>query len=196
MSKLKNISAKFDEKTITIYQGYNDKIADEALKTGTFGESFDLDRMSWIKTSFLWMMHRSGWGTKEGQERILSIEIFRDGFNEIISKAVLSKYRDKLGIYKTQNEWRHKLKISDVICQWDPDVDIYGTKIDRMAIQLGMRGNTLERYVKEYIYKINDISEDVFRWRKEIEKGNFETSLLPEEREYYISDDIKRNLGI
>ena len=31
--------------------------------------------MSWIKTSFLWMMHRSGWGTKENQERILQINI-------------------------------------------------------------------------------------------------------------------------
>ena len=36
-------------KTIRVYQAYNDKIADEAIKLGTFGEHFSLTRMTWIK---------------------------------------------------------------------------------------------------------------------------------------------------
>jgi hypothetical protein len=36
--------------------------------------------MTWIKPSFLWMMYRCGWATKPGQERVLAIQITREGF--------------------------------------------------------------------------------------------------------------------
>ena len=74
------IFAVFDEQTIRVYQAYNNTIADEAIKIGTFGDSFKLSRMTWIKPSFLWMMYRSGWGEKEGQNRILAIDMKRTGF--------------------------------------------------------------------------------------------------------------------
>ena len=54
----KNIYAVFDNKTIRVYQAYNNEIADEALKLGKFGSKFSLNRMTWIKPSFLWMMYR------------------------------------------------------------------------------------------------------------------------------------------
>lgn len=194
MSKLKNIIAKYDEKNIIVYQAYNNQIADEAVKKGTFGESFRLDRMSWIKPSFLWMMYRSGWGTKDGQERTLAIEISREGFNEIISQAVLSKYEPD--IYETTKEWKYKLKSSGVRCQWDPERNIHGNPIDRRAIQLGLRGIMLRKYVNEYIGKINDVSEKVSMWREQIKEGNFDISLLPKEEIYPVSDEIKNRLGM
>ena len=61
----RKIYAKYDDKTIRIYQAYNNKIADEAIKLGTFGEHFSLTRMTWIKPSFLWMMYRCGWTEKD-----------------------------------------------------------------------------------------------------------------------------------
>lgn len=70
-----HIRAVYDDKTIRIYQAYNNRIADEAIKNGTFGSSFNRNRMTWIKPSFLWMMYRSGWATKENQERILAIKL-------------------------------------------------------------------------------------------------------------------------
>ncbi|AMD95606.1 hypothetical protein AXF11_08495 [Leptotrichia sp. oral taxon 847] len=54
----RNIYAVFDDKTIRVYQAYNNEIADEALKLGRFGSKFSLNRMTWIKPSFLWMMYR------------------------------------------------------------------------------------------------------------------------------------------
>ena len=53
----RNIYAVFDDKTIRVYQAYNNEIADEALKLGKFGSKFSLTRMKWIKPSFLWMMN-------------------------------------------------------------------------------------------------------------------------------------------
>ena len=44
----RKIYAKYDDKTIRVYQAYNNVIADEAIKLGTFGEHFSLTRMTWI----------------------------------------------------------------------------------------------------------------------------------------------------
>lgn len=51
------------------------------------GPDYKFERMTWIKTNFLWMMYRSGWATKPGQNRILAIRISRDGFEEILANA-------------------------------------------------------------------------------------------------------------
>ena len=56
----KNIYAVYDAKTVRVYQAYSYKIADEIKRLGRFGENFKLERMTWIKPSFLWMMNRCG----------------------------------------------------------------------------------------------------------------------------------------
>ena len=76
------IRALYDAYTIRVYQAYSDAIADSALAHGRFvSPPFKMERMTWIKPSFLWMMYRAGWGLKdEGQKRILAIDITREGF--------------------------------------------------------------------------------------------------------------------
>ena len=69
------IRAAYSARTITVYQAYSPEIADQAVRAGTFVPPFSRDRMTWIKPSFGWMMHRAGWGAKPGQERILAVEI-------------------------------------------------------------------------------------------------------------------------
>ena len=69
----KEIRAFYTEDIIRVHQAYNKNITNEAIKKGTFGDSFKMDRMTWIKPSFLWMMYRCGWGIKENQEHILPI---------------------------------------------------------------------------------------------------------------------------
>lgn len=194
MQESKKVLAVFNNKTIRIYQAYNNKIADEALKIGTFGSNFKLERMTWIKPSFLWMMYRSGWGSKKDQERILAIDIFREGFDEILSNAVLSAYDAK--IYSTYEKWKEKLEDSEVICQWDPDRDIFGKPIDRRAIQLGLRGSIVKKYVKEWISKITDLTEYVHKLQKMIHEGCFSYELLPKEEEYPLDKNTSRILGI
>ena len=105
----RNIYAIYDDKTIRVYQAYNNEIADEALKLGKFGSKFSLTRMTWIKPSFLWMMYRSGWASKQGQERILAIDLKREGFDEIVKNAVLSSFREVSNLSK--EEWKEKLEL-------------------------------------------------------------------------------------
>lgn len=72
----RQVRAWYDAHTITLYQAYSAEITERALTAGTFVAPFKLDRMTWIKPSFLWMMYRSGWATKPGQERVLAIARF------------------------------------------------------------------------------------------------------------------------
>ena len=178
----RNIYAVFDDKTIRVYQAYNNEIADEALKLGKFGSKFSFNRMTWIKPSFLWMMCRSGWASKQGQERILAIDLKREGFDEIVKNAVLSSFREVSDLSK--EEWKEKLENSEVRCQWDPDRDIYGNPIGRRAIQLGIKGETVKKYVNEWIVNITDITEEVIEMREKIENGSFLDNLLPNEKKY------------
>lgn len=64
----KQIRARFDAQTIVVYQAFNDAIADAALEAQRFVRPFSLNRMTWVKPSFLWMMERCGWATKPNQE--------------------------------------------------------------------------------------------------------------------------------
>lgn len=181
---LHKIFAHYNADTIRVYQAYSDTIANEAVQLGTFGHSFKLERMTWIKPSFLWMMYRSGWGTKEGQNRVLAIDIKREGFDEILSQAVLSSFnKDVYGSYK---EWQDAVAQSQVRCQWDPERDIYGNPLDRRSIQLGLRGSVVRKYVNDWIVNITDYTETVAIIRERIRNKTFDNTLLPIETEYPI----------
>ncbi len=88
----RQIRALFDDSTITVYQAYSPEIAFAAATAGRFVPPFKVDRKTWIKPSFLWMMYRSGWATKPGQVPVLAMEITREGFEWARSHACLTHY--------------------------------------------------------------------------------------------------------
>jgi Domain of unknown function (DUF4291) len=73
------VRAHYTDETITVYQAYAPEIAEPAVRAGTPVPPCRRGRMTWIKPSFGWMMHRSGWAGKPGQERVLRIDITREG---------------------------------------------------------------------------------------------------------------------
>src|SRR5437763_2481561 len=114
----RHILAQFDDESVVIYQAYRPEIGHFAARNGYFGGAFSLDRMSWIKPNFLWMMFRSGWGTKEGQEITLAVQLRRTGFDEILRLAVHSSYAPE--VYASLVDWKARLAESPVRLQWDP----------------------------------------------------------------------------
>ena len=76
----RHVLAQYDDEIIVVYQAYRPSIANHAVKNQAFGGDFSFNRMSWIKPNFLWMMCRSGWASKPGQEHVLAIRMLRDGF--------------------------------------------------------------------------------------------------------------------
>ncbi len=181
----KEIRAFYTEDTVRVYQAYNKVIADEAVKNGTFGSSFKLDRMTWIKPSFLWMMYRCGWGTKENQEHILAIDLKREAFDYIVQNAIISTYDDNMGI--SHEEWKEQIKTSEIRCQWDPERDLFGNPLEYRSIQLGLRGTAVQKYVNDWIISIEDITEYVMKLREQKSRGMDINSLLPTERIYSVN---------
>ena len=183
----KEIRAVYTDGTVRVYQAYSADIAAEAVKRGTFGPKFKMDRMTWIKPSFLWMMYRSGWGTKENQEHILAMDISRDSFEFLVRNAVLSSYDET--VCKSREEWRERVRHSDIRCQWDPERDIHGRALEDRSIQIGIRGEWVKKYVNEWIVRLTDITEYVCSLRKKKDMGQDISGLLPDEKVYCFLDD-------
>ena len=181
-----HILAQFDKDSIVVYQAYNSSIGKFAAQHNYFGGEFLFGRMSWIKPSFLWMMYRSGWGTKDNQEAILAIWIKRSAFDNILANTVPSSYIPDL--YPSREEWQQAVKHSDVRLQWDPDYDPCQKPIERKAIQLGMRGKILARYAKDDILHIEEISEFVHQQYPNRLVRNQENLLIPSQSVYPIDD--------
>ncbi|KAF0449302.1 DUF4291 domain-containing protein [Gigaspora margarita] len=152
--------------------------------------------MTWIKPNFAWMMYRSGWATKTNQERILAIKITLQGFNTILSNAIASSYGQVKNIFISKDDWNLALKTSDVRLQWDPDHDLIGRKLNRRAIQLGIRGKFLEQYSKEWIQSIEDITEFVKEQHKFVVEEKFDQVMTPFEIVYNVPKDLRERIGL
>ena len=108
-----HILANFDQKTIVVYQALSPEIAEYAAKHDQFGgPNYSETRMTWIKTSFLWVMYKSGWATKQNQTRIVAIHVRREGFDEILRCATEGKGAQER---KTQGNYCYNLSICYVI---------------------------------------------------------------------------------
>lgn len=177
----RHILAQYDDKSIIVYQAYRPSIGLFAEEHQFFGGDFNYSRMSWIKTNFLWMMYRSGWGTKPNQEITLAIKIKRDFFDRLLEQAVISSY--EVSDHITREEWKLAINRSDVRLQWDPDHGPTGEKLQRKAIQLGLRGAVLREYGQHAILSIENISNFVHEQRKNVH-GKFESLRTPRERVY------------
>ena len=194
MNYTREVIGRYDKETIRVYQAYNQKIAAEAVKLQTFGDSFNVNRMTWIKPSFLWMMYRSGWATKKDQEFILAIDVYREVFDSFLAQAVLTS-PDSSAF--SGEEWKQKFAETSVYVQWDPDKGIKGTPIDRDAIQMGIKGEAVQKYLKEGIHRITDITNDVKKWNTMRKNGKLSLKDLPVEKIYPVNDkNIRKRLGM
>jgi hypothetical protein len=190
------IRADYDDRSIIVYQAYRYEIATAAVAAGRFVAPFSLNRMTWIKPSFLWMMERCGWASKPGQERVLAIRISRAGWEEALSQATLTTYEPQVaGDY---DAWRRALETAPVRVQWDPERNLRGQPQERRAIQVGLGRQTVARYVDEWTLGIEDITPRVRSLRHLLESGGASEAQrrLPHERLYPVSAALARRLGI
>ena len=189
-----NIIAYQTDEHIVLYQAYKESIAKYAVENQKLGgASFSYDRMSWIKPNYLWMMYRSGWASKENQERILAIRILKSDWESILEKAVLSSF-DK-NLYKSHDEWKNILNQSEVRIQWDPDHDPFGNKLKRRAIQIGIKGNTLKEFGQKMILSIEDITPFVKKQKLYVDLDDLNNLELPREEIYEVNNE-NINIGI
>ncbi len=182
-----HIMAQYDDEKIIVYQSYRKDIGEFAVQNQYFGGAFSLERMTWIKPNFLWMMYRNGWGTKEGQEYVLAVHIKIGAFTRYAENAVYSSYSDSLEI--SREEWQNQVRVSSVRLQWDPDHDPFGRKLERRAIQMGLRNDFIRSFAQNDIYLIENISDFVKEQHQFILNGDLENLILPQEKPFLFNDE-------
>ncbi len=191
----KQILGQFDDDSFVVYQAYNTEIGRYATTHNAFGGPFKLDRMSWIKPNFLWMMYRCGWGTKNEQEVVLAVSLHRSAFESIVAQAVHSTFVPEL--YSSEREWKQALATSEVRLQWDPDHDPSGAKVERHALQLGLSGETLAQYAHNWIVDIEDISAFVRQQKENAHTTPYTQLVMPKEEVYPLHDvKLAARLGL
>lgn len=189
----KRIYAAYDDRGVYVYQAFKPAIVTAAVAQQTFGAGFSFDRMTWIKPSFGWMLHRSAYGSAHRQEAIARMLITHAGFREILAQAVPTSY--SAARFLTERDWGHALERSEVRYQWDPDRDLRGFKLDRRAIQLGLRGSVVRRYVHEWIVAVEDVTELAHMIGHAVRLRQPILPPVPDERNYPIDDDLRHVLG-
>lgn len=190
-----HLRASFDDRSVTMYQAYSPAIASFAVRAGTFVPPFRRDRMTWIKPSFLWLMHRSSWATAPDQERILAIRLRRDGFETALAEGWLTKFDS--AVYSSESEWQRLKAEADVRIQWDPDRNLMLEPVARRAIQIGLRRTALDRYVDSWILTIADVTPRAHAIREMVDSGDLDGAqrALPAELPYPLAPDLARHIG-
>ncbi len=158
------------------------------MAVGTFVAPFKRDRMTWIKPSFFWMMYRSGWATKLGQERVLAVRMSRVGFDRALELASLSHF--EADVHGTHEAWRRAKEASPVCVQWDPERDADLQPLSWRAIQIGLGPRVVDAYVDEWILRIDNVTDVARR----AEAGDL--SAVPVERPYPVSAAVAARLGM
>ncbi|RKH67884.1 DUF4291 domain-containing protein [Corallococcus llansteffanensis] len=196
MSAAREVRADFDSASIVVYQAYPDAIADVAVAQQKFGPPFSLGRMTWIKPSFLWLMERSNWGRKSGQERTLAVRIKRTGWEEALASAVLTSYEPR--VHGSKDAWRQAFDAAPVIVQWDPERTLRGAGLPHDSIQVGLSRAIIQRFVEEWTVSITDLTPLVRKLRKHLDDGRADqaTRLLPKEAVYPVPPELTHRLGM
>jgi hypothetical protein len=191
----RQVRACFTASTITVYQAYPAEIAGPAVAAGTFVPPFRVGRMTWIKPSFLWMMYRSGWAAKEGQERVLAVEVTRDGFEWALARAALSHY--ERGTYDSREQWAAVKEASPVRVQWDPERSLTLAPLPYRAIQVGLSGAAVTRYLDQWITGITDVTGLAREIRGHIGAGDLDAARagLPAEQPYPLPGPARARIG-
>lgn len=192
----REIRADYDAESIVVYQAFGPHIALPALRQGRLVPPFSLNRMTWIKPSFLWLMARSNWGQKPGQEHILAVRITRAGWEEALAHAVLTDPYP--GVYRDPDDWRQQLADAVVRVQWDPERSIRGENMPIRSIQVGLGRSIVERYVNDWTLEIRDDTPLVRKIHGLLRSGDVARARaqLPMERPYAVSAELARRLGM
>jgi Domain of unknown function (DUF4291) len=191
----RQVRAVFDARTVTVYQAFRSEIADAALDAGTFVAPFGMGRMTWIKPSFLWMMARSGWATKPGQERVLAVRLTRDGWEQALQQACPSEYDPT--VHPSQQAWQERKRSTTVRVQWDPERSLDMSVLPWRTIQVGLAGPVVRRYVGEWIEGITEVTHVAREVTGALARGERDraSARLPVELPYPLSATLSAVIG-
>lgn len=187
----REIRAQYDDDTITVYQAYSASIAKAAVKEQKLSASpdFSLQRMTWIKPSWAWVMYRSGYATKDArQSHILALKMTHKNFQDLLSLAVVCG-----GGALSEKDRARAVRV-----QWDPERDPALAQLSYRSIQIGISKDISRKWSEEWIESIEDVTEMASKLKQVVdgEKGLdlqelVERRLVPMERPYIVPQELR-----
>ncbi|KFY46425.1 hypothetical protein V495_02454 [Pseudogymnoascus sp. VKM F-4514 (FW-929)] len=190
----REIRAQYDEDTITVYQAYSASIAKAAVKEQKLSASpdFSLQRMTWIKPSWAWMMYRSGYATKDSrQSHILALKMTHKNFQELLSLAVVCG-----GGALSEEDRARAVRV-----QWDPERDMALGQLPYRSIQIGISKDISKKWSEEWIESIDDVTEMATKLKEVVDGGKdlelrelIDRGLVPIERPYTVQQELREIL--
>jgi hypothetical protein len=187
--------AEYDADFVHFYQAYSDRIADAALRDGRFSDGWRPDRATWIKPSIEWMLYRSGYARKPGQERVLRLGIRHADLLDILGRSLIADFVPADGDERARVSAmdRHPVRV-----QWDPARDLALRRMPWRAIQIGITSRVAERFRDRWVATIEDVTATVRRIEAAVrERQPASAIVLPGlQREYALPDSIRARLGM
>jgi Domain of unknown function (DUF4291) len=159
--------------TVRVYQACSPAVADAALEKQTFEAR---GGTTWLVPSFRWAAYGSGNGSKPGRERILAVDLTRNGFEEAIARSIGG---------------------GPVLVRWDAERDLDHTALNFETIRIGLTGDVLDDYADEWITAIGDVTpvmRDIsgLLATDQLHKA---VKLVPHEPPYPLSEDLAKAIG-
>ncbi len=190
------VRARFNHDLVTVYQGHRPDVAEASVAAGRL----ILPRRSagnlWITTAFLDAMRDSEWAMKEGQHRILALNLQREGFEWILANAAPGVFDPQR--YGTQAQWERAVAHSPVRIQWDQAIAVTGEPAGWLSIRLGLALDARKRFLAEFITGIEDVTPHVWSIHQLVLDGHVEdaASRLPQEHPYPLRNSLREHLGM
>ena len=97
----------------------------------------------------------------------------------------------------SREEWQNQVRESSARLQCDPDHHPSGAKLDRRAIQIGLRNDLIKSFAQDDILLIEDISEFVQVQHQLVLNDNLDNLIIPEEKMLRFDDeDLNKKLRL
>lgn len=126
---------------------------------------------------------------------MLAIEITREGFEWALAHACLSHSSPRL--YADQAAWEKCKDESPVRVQWDPERDFEFRPLEYRSLQVGLKGEAVDRYVDEWTVGIRDVTGLMEEVGRLVSEGELEEAKgkMPVEEQYILPADVARAIG-
>jgi len=140
-------------------------------------------------------MHRSRWGTKENQQVILALRLRREFFERYCWRKPSQRRGNANGL---PHRRRGPTLRAGRQCGYSgTPYDPWGHRLQRRAIQIGLKGTVLEAFGQRELLEVIDISAFVAEQRVHLTAADGAALLIPRERVYYPADPaITARLGL
>ncbi|WP_410645621.1 DUF4291 family protein [Amycolatopsis sp. lyj-346] len=165
----RQIRAARTETTVRVYQACSPAVADAALGK----QAFERGGTVQVTPSFRGAAHRSGNGREPGHERILAVDLTREGFEWALAHP------------------------GPVLVQWEPERDLDHTALNFQAIQLTLSGEAVDHYVDEWTTAVTDVTPVMrdIAGLLATDQLHLAVKLVPYEPPYPLGEELAKAIG-